>query len=180
MHVTDVQILSHLSNRSWTFNFAFISLVNWVPAKHDVIGPSIPALLFSNRISLTHCGLVTPYGDRDLGMACSLTAPSHYQESMLTDHKWSPMTFILGQFHKRCLSQPSITKIYFKITYKKFHSNFPGANELRIKEKLCRSALLLIVLPLWLQNFGAGRKDNCVTEGKIADRRLILNWFLTH
>ena len=36
-------------------------------------------------------------------------------EPLVTDHQWSPGTFILGQFHMRCL---------------KFHSNFPGANEL--------------------------------------------------
>ena len=28
------------------------------------------------------------------------------------------------------MPQPSITKIHLKITYLKFHSNFPGANEL--------------------------------------------------
>ena len=44
-------------------------------------------------------------------------------EPMLTDHQWSQLTFILGQFHKRCLN-------CLKITYLKFHSNFPGANEL--------------------------------------------------
>ena len=37
------------------------------------------------------------------------------------------MTFILGQD----MPQPSITKICFKITCLKFHSNFPGANELK-------------------------------------------------
>ena len=30
-------------------------------------------------------------------------------------------------------TQPSITKISLKITYLKFHSNFPGANELENK-----------------------------------------------
>ena len=30
------------------------------------------------------------------------------------------------------MSQPSITKICFKITYLKFNSNFPGANELNM------------------------------------------------
>ena len=33
---------------------------------------------------------------------------------------------MLGQFQ----FQPSITEICLKITYVKFHSNFPGANEL--------------------------------------------------
>ena len=31
------------------------------------------------------------------------------------------------------MPQPSITKICLKIIYLKFHSNFPGANELRTK-----------------------------------------------
>ena len=50
-------------------------------------------------------------------------------EPMSTDHRWSAVTFILGQFHMR-LPQPSITKICLKITCLKFHSNFPRANEL--------------------------------------------------
>ena len=29
-------------------------------------------------------------------------------EPMLTDHQWSPVTFILGQFHKRCLNHQSL------------------------------------------------------------------------
>ena len=29
-------------------------------------------------------------------------------EPMLTDHQWSPVTFILGQFHKRCLTHQSL------------------------------------------------------------------------
>ena len=44
---------------------------------------------------------------------------------MLTDHQRSLVTFKLGQFHK-----PSIAKIHLKITYLKFHSKFPGDNEL--------------------------------------------------
>ena len=42
-------------------------------------------------------------------------------EPMLTDHQWSPVTSILG---------PSVNKICLKITCLKFHSNFPGDNEL--------------------------------------------------
>ena len=29
-------------------------------------------------------------------------------EPMLTDHQWSPMPFMLGQFHKRCLNYQSL------------------------------------------------------------------------
>ena len=44
-------------------------------------------------------------------------------EPMLTDHQWSPVTFILRQFHKRCLnhqSLKSIWKLHIKISFK-FH-----------------------------------------------------------
>ena len=50
-------------------------------------------------------------------------------EPMLTDHQSSDI-------HIRAISQempqPSITKICLKITCLKFHSNFPGANELTV------------------------------------------------
>ena len=49
-------------------------------------------------------------------------------EPMLTDHQWCPVTLILGQFCKRCLNRQS--KICLKITYLKFNTKFPGANEL--------------------------------------------------
>ena len=52
-------------------------------------------------------------------------------EPMLTDHQWSRVTFILGQFRE--MLQPSVTKILLKITYLKLHSHFPGANELNAK-----------------------------------------------
>ena len=48
-------------------------------------------------------------------------------EPMLTDYQSSDI-------HIRAISQEmlqsSITKIHLKITYLKFHSNFPGANKL--------------------------------------------------
>ena len=50
-------------------------------------------------------------------------------EPMLTDHYRSS-----SDIHIRAISQempqPSITEICLKITYLKFYSNFPGANEL--------------------------------------------------
>ena len=33
-------------------------------------------------------------------------------EPMLTDHQWSPVTFILRQFHKRCLNHQSLKSIW--------------------------------------------------------------------
>ena len=45
-------------------------------------------------------------------MACCLTAASHYLNQMLTDHQWSPVTFILGQFHKRCLNRQLLKHVW--------------------------------------------------------------------
>ena len=42
-------------------------------------------------------------------------------EPMLTDHQWSPATFALGQFHKRCLNHQSLKfvwKLHWKISFK--------------------------------------------------------------
>ena len=55
------------------------------------------------------------------------TKPLH--EPMLTDHQWSPVTFILIIISQE-RPQPSIPEIHLKITYLEFHLNFPGANEL--------------------------------------------------
>ena len=61
---------------------------------------------------LTHCGLVTSYGDgisvnisSGNGLLPDSTKP--LPEPMLTD-QWSPVTFLLGQFHKRCLNHQSL------------------------------------------------------------------------
>ena len=48
-------------------------------------------------------------------------------EPILTDHQWNPVTFILGQFHKRCLNHQSLKSV--KITCLKCRSNLPEANE---------------------------------------------------
>ena len=42
-------------------------------------------------------------------------------ETMLTDHQWSPVTFILGQFHKGCHNHQSLKSIWkyiSKISFK--------------------------------------------------------------
>ena len=66
-------------------------------------------------------------------MACCQTAPSHYLTQCWLIISKLQLTFKIGQFHKRCMPQPPpITKICLKNTYLKFHSNFPGANELKI------------------------------------------------
>ena len=78
---------------------------------------------------LTHWGLGTLYGDRDLGQHWL----RRHQAITWTNVDWSSVKF--SDIHIRAISQempqPSITKIHLKITYLKFHSNFPGANELK-------------------------------------------------
>ena len=75
-----------------------------------------------------------PYCDKDLGqhwLRYWLVALCH-QTITWTNvdyHQWSPMTFILGKFHKRCLNHQSLKSIW-KITYLKFYSNVPGINVL--------------------------------------------------
>ena len=49
---------------------------------------------------------------------------------MLTDHPSVRSRDIHIRAISQQMPQPSITKICLKITYLKFHSNFPGANEL--------------------------------------------------
>ena len=71
------------------------------------------ALPVKVMFGFTHYGLFTPYGDRDRvnigpgnGLLPDGTRP--LPEPVLTDHQWSPVTFILGQFHKRCLNHQSL------------------------------------------------------------------------
>ena len=86
-------------------------------------------------IPLTHWGVVTPENWVNIGSGNGLlpdgTKP--LPEPMLTDHQWSPVTFILGQFHKRCLNHQSLKSVW-KLRLK-FNSNLPGANEL-IEERI--------------------------------------------
>ena len=83
---------------------------------------------------LTHCGLMTPYGDGDLGqhwLRWWLVAWWH-QAITWTNVDWSSVKS--SDIHIRAISQemsqPSISNIFLKSTCLKLHSNFPGANEL--------------------------------------------------
>ena len=68
---------------------------------------------------LTHCGLVTPYGDIDLGQ-----------------NNVDFTSVMSGDSHLREISPeipgPSIIEMSLKVTYFKWYSNLPGANELMI------------------------------------------------
>ena len=87
---------------------------------------------------LSHSGLVVTKIWVSIGSGNGLLPNSTkpLPEPMLTDYQWSPVTFISGQFHKRCLNHQSL-KSHLKITCLKSHSNFPGANELIHPMILC-------------------------------------------
>ena len=87
-------------------------------------------------ILLTHWGLVTPYGNKDL---CH-----HWLRQWLVAWRHQAITWTnvdlssvrSSDIHLRASSQdipqPSITEIIWKTKYLKCHSNFPGANELML------------------------------------------------
>ena len=63
---------------------------------------------------LTHCGLVAPEIWVNIGSGNGLLPDGNklLPEPMLTDHQWSPVTFIVGQFHKRCLNHQSLKSVW--------------------------------------------------------------------
>ena len=60
-------------------------------------------------------------------------------EPMWTDHQWSLVAFNIRAISQE-MPQPLIIKIYLKITRLKFHSYFPGANELMLTKTNTRGA----------------------------------------
>ena len=61
-------------------------------------------------------------------MACCLTAPGHY-----LNQSWLIISKVKWHSSKSKFTRDiSITEIILKIKYLKFHSNFPGANELNV------------------------------------------------
>ena len=86
----------------------------------------LPWLLGPNE--LTHWGLVTPYGDIDLGqhlaqvMACCLMAPSHYLKSWTNvDLSSVRPSDILLRSILQGIPQPTFPSISLKITYLKLN-----------------------------------------------------------
>ena len=71
-----------------------------------------------------------PYGDIDLGQHWLRWWLGVWWHQAIT---WTnvdyPVAFIWGVISQEA-SQPLVTKISFKITYQKFNSDLPGANEL--------------------------------------------------
>ena len=83
---------------------------------------------------LTHWGLVTPYGNRELGQQWLRWWLVAWRHQAITSTNVDLSSVRSCGFHVRAISQEmtqsSITKTCLKITCLKFHSNYPGANEL--------------------------------------------------
>ena len=90
---------------------------------------------------LTHCGLVTLYGDMELGQHWLRKWLVAWRHQAIT---WTNVDLSLVRsinIHLRAISpeipQLSITRITLKTTYPKFYSNSPGANELSTYLEMC-------------------------------------------
>ena len=83
---------------------------------------------------LTHCGLVTPYGDTDLDQHWLLQWLVARQHQAITRNNADVSSE--SDIHLRAISQeihqPSITNTSFKIIYIRFQSNLPRVNELTL------------------------------------------------
>ena len=111
---------------------------------------------------LSYWGLVTPFGDIDLGQHCLRWWLVAWRHQAIT---WTNVDLSLrsSDVHLRAIlleiSEPSVTKISLKIAYLKLNWNLPGASELlyvaifvamlpwRSEEQKCYSMETLSTLP---------------------------------
>ena len=65
------------------------------------------------RVNSSHCGIWFKIWV-NIGSVYGLWPDGTKQlpEPMLTDHQWSPVTFILGQFHKGCLNRQWLKSVW--------------------------------------------------------------------
>ena len=126
-------------------------------------------------IDLTHCGLVMPYGDRDLGqhwLRSWLVAWRH-QAITWTNVDWSSVksSDIDIMAISQEMPQAPITKICLKIACLKFHSNFPGANELKFMKLPLQNLwqLSIFIVQKWNVNVQLNCCDMCKKIGTRSD-----------
>ena len=96
---------------------------------------------------LTHCGLVTPFGDIDLGQHWLRQWLGAWRHQAIT---WTNVALSSVRFsgiHLRAISseipQLPFTKVSLKITFLKLNWNLPGANELSLVFHWFYSAIML-------------------------------------
>ena len=104
-------------------------------------------------IILTHCGLMTPYGDRDLGQHWLRQWPVAWRHHAIT---WTNVDLSsirsIGIHSSTILQQilqPPITTISWKITLVKFLWNLPRASEINDDIILKFHAFLFTPVPIW-------------------------------
>ena len=108
--------------------------------QHAIIWPNAEPIHWRKYLSLdkdelTHCGLVTPFGGRDLGQHLFREWLVAWRHQAITWTNVDLSSLRPSDVHLRAISleilQPSVTKISFKIIFQTFYWNLPGANELR-------------------------------------------------
>ena len=136
---------STLCSRGFSCNYTFALLalfdgIHWrSPVDSPHYGPvtrkAFPCHdVIMDEVDLTHCGLMTPYGDLDLGQHWPRWWLVALQHQAIT---WASIDLSSGwpsKIHLRVISQEipqvPITKIILKISCQKFHSSLPGDKEL--------------------------------------------------
>ena len=103
----------------------------------DPSGPKTLTLwqsYYTHNLSLTHCGLVTPYGGRDLGQHWFRQWLVAWRHQAITSTNVDLSSLWSSDVHLRAISleisQPSVTKISLKIIFLRLYWNLPGTNEL--------------------------------------------------
>ena len=140
---SDLDITVHQDNTarvslSWhdRTQIAQISVMVVQLCPHSMLTGEVEFKLIGNQFSLTHCGLVTSYGDRDIGQHCSRWWHVAWWHQAITWTNIDLLSLRSSDFHLRVTlpekHQPSITKFSTKIIHLNFYSNLPGANELTV------------------------------------------------
>ena len=97
------------------------------------------------EIHLTHCGLVMPNGNIDLGQHWFRYRLVAWWHQVITSANFDSLSVCSGDIHLREISeeisQPSITKFRLKITYLKCHSTLPGLISYKVFSFPCCSWL---------------------------------------
>ena len=128
--------LTHLECQLWSLAqvMAQCQLCN-KPLPEPMITNSCATNITSlGQNELTHCGLVTPYGGRDLGQHWFRQWFVAWRHQAITWTNVDLSSQRSSDVHLREISleisQPSVTKISLKIIFLRFYWNLPGTNEL--------------------------------------------------
>ena len=149
--LTDRYVLEIISNQIYTYLGLISRLWNHILCLKSfawtcklIITTAAPMNLMTNyrlpsdnqlgvKEELAHCGLVTPYDDRDLGQHWFRQWLAAWRHQAITWTNVDLSSIAYSDIHMRAIlqeiPQPWIPKISLKINHLKFPSNLPGANE---------------------------------------------------